>query len=89
MQDTPLIWTKRGNVPLDSVRQEAQWRQDGQMLMLHLAYFDKKTGELLSNSIHGYVLPKTIWQRIFGLFVEAKTIGLGGASIGAKQGAVQ
>ncbi len=55
MTETPLIYTSRGNVPIDSLRYEHEWVDTPQMLILHERWFDKDSGELVKNNSHGYV----------------------------------
>ncbi len=83
MNEIPLKWTARGNVPLDSLREERVWKKDGRVLMLHLMSFDKTTGELLANDLHGYVLPMTLWQRVKAIFADTK-VALKGAVVKAE-----
>lgn len=82
----PLMWTKRGNVPIAELRYAPRWERNGRTLMLHREWFDA-SGELVSNSIDGYVLPPTMWQRLVALFkstaAEAKSIALSGSEMKA------
>ncbi len=54
MTEKPLIYTKNGNVPMDSVRYEHEWVDGESVLMLHERWYDIETGELVKNNMHGY-----------------------------------
>ena len=51
--ETPLIWTSKGNVPIDSLRYEHEWREDDQYIFFLERWFDGE--ELVKNNTHGYV----------------------------------
>ena len=53
--DKPLIYTKNGNVPIDSLRYEHEWIDGPEVLVFHERWFDIETGELMKNNMHGYV----------------------------------
>lgn len=53
MNETPLIWTIRGNVPESSLRYEKRWLDDGKVLWLHEEW-RFEDGELAKNNAHGY-----------------------------------
>jgi len=82
---TPLIWTARGNVPVESLRYEKEWliemRDNGDtILWFHERWFFGD-GELAKNNAHGYVVRKPESGDV--------TIGLTGAGIGGQQAAIQ
>jgi hypothetical protein len=49
----PLMWTCRGNVPVDSLRYEKRWENDGKVLWLHEEW-RFEDGTLARNNAHGY-----------------------------------
>ncbi len=51
--DQPLIYTKNGNVPIDSLRYEHEWIENEQHIFLHERWFDGE--EMVKNNMHGYV----------------------------------
>lgn len=54
MNETPLIWTKNGNVPIDSLRYEHEWVDGVDVLMFQERWYDE-SGDLVKNNTHGYV----------------------------------
>lgn len=51
MNETPLIWTARGNVPIDSLRYEHEWRDTPEMTVFEERWF-ADDGELVKNNCH-------------------------------------
>jgi hypothetical protein len=84
---TPLKYTIKGNVPLDSLDQKVQWKKEGRILMCHVSWVDKQTGELMANDMHGYLLPMSLWDRLRSLFADVK-VQLKGQEINVSQGNV-
>lgn len=89
-QQVPLMWTKNGNVPVESLRYEEQWVLDGDVLALKRNYYDKANGELVSNSFHGFALPPEVRDalRPYSQAPAAAndvTVGLQGVGIGGQQ----
>jgi hypothetical protein len=78
MIDKPLIWTVRGNVPVDSLRYEHEWEHTAEFLKLHERWYFED-GELARNNIHAYGKPQAS---------NDITIGLQGAGIGGQQAAM-
>lgn len=83
MTETPLKWTSRGNVPLESLNEKREWQKQGRVLMIHRVWTDKVTGELLANDIDAYVLPMSLWQRIKMMFSDV-SVSLKGAQAKAE-----
>jgi hypothetical protein len=52
MNETPLIFTSKGNVPIDSLRYEHEWIDSPEMLIFHERWFDGS--ELVKNNAHAY-----------------------------------
>jgi hypothetical protein len=52
MNDTPMMWTARGNVPVDSLRYEKSWSNDGAHVWFHEFWYFAD-GELARNNAHG------------------------------------
>ena len=50
MTDTPLIYTSKGNIPLDSVEQRVNWQDDEFNTTFTESYF--LNGELVKQSVH-------------------------------------
>jgi hypothetical protein len=50
----PLIYTSRGNVPLDSVDIKVEWCVEPDYIKLVEKAFDKASGELIKESAHVY-----------------------------------
>lgn len=50
--ETPLIYTSKGNVPIDSLRYEHEWENNDEMVILKERWFDQ-SGELVKNNFHG------------------------------------
>lgn len=53
--EKPMIYTKNGNVPEDSLRYEHEWINGREVLEFHERWFSLETGELVKNNMHGYV----------------------------------
>lgn len=53
MNETPLKWTSRGNVPIDSLRYEHHWKDGPDFTILEESWFFED-GELASNNVHAY-----------------------------------
>jgi hypothetical protein len=51
MNETPLIWTSKGNVPIESLRYEHHWIDNADETTLHERWFDA-SGELVKNNVH-------------------------------------
>lgn len=51
--EVPLIWTSKGNLPVDSLRYENQWVDNPDVLLFHERWF--LGDELVKNNLHGYV----------------------------------
>lgn len=49
--DTPLIWTTRGNVPVDSLRYEHRW-EDTEQETTFTEFWFAEDGELVKNNCH-------------------------------------
>jgi hypothetical protein len=54
MNETPLIYTTKGNVPLDSVELKVEWFFEPEYVKLVEKAFDKASGELIKESAHVY-----------------------------------
>jgi hypothetical protein len=54
MSEVPLIYTSRGNVPLDSVDIKVEWFFEPDYVKLVEKAFDKVSGELIKESAHIY-----------------------------------
>lgn len=52
MNETPLIWTARGNVPIDSLRYEHKWEDTDDALFLKEFWY-AEDGELVKSNCHG------------------------------------
>lgn len=52
MTEKPLIYTKNGNVPADSLRMAPQWEDTPTYTKLTVNYFDGD--ELVRNDVHVY-----------------------------------
>jgi hypothetical protein len=52
MNETPLIFTSKGNVPIDSLRYEHEWKDSPEALVFHERWFDG--AELVKNNVHAY-----------------------------------
>ena len=55
MMDAPLMYTSRGNVPIDSLRYEHEWVVNDEIIVLHERWF-ADDGELVKNNFHGYAV---------------------------------
>jgi hypothetical protein len=53
MDETPLIFTSKGNVPLDSVQQSVEWTITDDYIVFAEQYTDA-TGEVVKRSAHVY-----------------------------------
>lgn len=53
--DVPLIWTSKGNVPVDSLAYQARWEITDKFVKLIEVYHDS-TGELVKENAHVCVL---------------------------------
>lgn len=53
MNEIPLKWTSRGNVPLESLRYEQSW-EDSPELTIHREFWYFEDGELASNNVAAY-----------------------------------
>lgn len=51
MTDTPLIWTKNGNVPVNSLRYDQRWTDTPDEVMFEEFWF-AADGELMKNNCH-------------------------------------
>ncbi len=51
MNETPLIFTSRGNVPIDSLRYEHRWTDGDDVLKLEEFWY-AEDGELVKNNCH-------------------------------------
>jgi hypothetical protein len=51
MSDQPLIWTIKGNLPLDSLRYEHQWEDTPDETTFSERWFTQD-GELVKNNCH-------------------------------------
>jgi len=51
MQDEPLIYTSRGNVPIKSLKYEHRWEDDENEITLSEFWF-AEDGELVKNNCH-------------------------------------
>jgi hypothetical protein len=51
MQETPLIWTSKGNVPVDSLRYEHQWIDNADETTLVECWFDA-SNEVVKKNVH-------------------------------------
>jgi len=49
--ETPLIWTSRGNVPVNSLRYEHRW-SDGEDVLKLEEFWYAEDGELVKNNCH-------------------------------------
>lgn len=54
MNDTPLIYTSRGNVPIDSVDIKVEWFIEPDYIKVVEKGYDKTSGELIKESAHVY-----------------------------------
>jgi hypothetical protein len=65
MNETPLIWTSKGNVPIESLRYEQGWREEADFFVHEQCWYDA-SGELVKRDAHllGKPRPSTRWQRI-------------------------
>lgn len=50
--DTPLIWTTRGNVPADSLKYEQSWIDAVDFVKFTETFSDPATGEVLRQNVH-------------------------------------
>lgn len=50
----PLIYTKNGNVPIDSVQLHVEWGFGPQFVKVREFYTDKATGEIVKDGAHVY-----------------------------------
>jgi hypothetical protein len=66
MQETPLIWTSKGNVPIASLRYEQGWREERDYFVHEQLWFDG-TGELVKRDAHLLGKPpvKNLMQRFW------------------------
>jgi hypothetical protein len=92
MNETPLVYTSKGNVPADSLRYEEQWVLDGDVFALLRRYYDKESGELVSNSFHGFGMPAEA-RNVLRPYMQPPvsndvTVGLQGVGIGGQQAAM-
>ncbi len=55
MNDEPLIYTSLGNIPERMTRYEHEWVNGPEVLVFHERWYHVETGELIKNSMHGYV----------------------------------
>jgi hypothetical protein len=53
MSDTPLIWTSKGNVPIDSLTYKHGWVDTEKYIAFEERWYDA-TGELVKNNTHAY-----------------------------------
>lgn len=53
--DVPLIWTKNGNVPIDSLTYEKDWEVTDQFITFREVWRDD-AGDLVKNCVHMYAL---------------------------------
>jgi hypothetical protein len=53
MNEIPLKWTCRGNVPLSELRYEQHW-EDSPELTIHKEFWYFADGELASNNVAAY-----------------------------------
>lgn len=67
MNEAPLIYTTRGNVPVESLRQEISWEDTPTYVKMTERYFDLNDGEVVKES--AYVLSKVGLE--MGTFVES------------------
>jgi hypothetical protein len=51
MNETPLIWTSKGNVPIDSLTYQHKWIDDPQEVTFLEAWIDE-SGEVVKNNCH-------------------------------------
>jgi len=51
MTDVPLIFTSRGNVPIESLRYEHRWTQNDDMVIFEEFWF-AEDGEIVKNNKH-------------------------------------
>ena len=50
-EDTPLIYTSKGNVPIDTLRYEHRWSETEDYVSFEEIWYDQ-SGELVKNSRH-------------------------------------
>jgi hypothetical protein len=51
MNETPLIWTSKGNVPIASLKYEHKWIDTPEETTLHEMWY-AEDGELVKNNVH-------------------------------------
>jgi hypothetical protein len=51
MQETPLIWTSKGNVPIESLRYEHNWIDNADETTLVECWFDA-SNEVVKKNVH-------------------------------------
>jgi hypothetical protein len=51
--EVPLIWTKNGNVPIDSLTQEVQW-EFGEVFVKLVERWRDATGDVVKEGAHVY-----------------------------------
>jgi hypothetical protein len=53
MTDAPLIYTSKGNVPVDSLSYEKDWQIDDDLIVFTEVWRDE-TGAIVKNNVHMY-----------------------------------
>ena len=56
MSEVPLIYTAKGNVPVDSLDYTKEWEFGDDVVWFREFWHDRETGELVKNNVHGYAL---------------------------------
>lgn len=56
MSDVPLIYTAKGNVPVDSLDYSKEWEFGEEIVWFREFWRDRETGEIVKNNVHGYAL---------------------------------
>jgi hypothetical protein len=54
-QETPLIWTSKGNVPVDSLKYENNWQITDEVIVFAEAWRDD-TGAIVKNNVQMYAI---------------------------------
>lgn len=81
----PLIWTSKGNLPVESLTYEHSWLETGKELIFQECWRDE-TGEVVKNNAHMYVLP--VKPKRKPRKTSDVTVRLSGAGIGGQQAAM-
>lgn len=52
--DVPLMYTSRGNVPIDTLEMRVFWDITDKYIKVRECFYDKTSGELVRESAHAY-----------------------------------